>query len=163
MVADTATGVPTHREIAAIDGAGDGHKQEIEFSRGKLWVGKIEAALAGHLLPSEMTDEICEAALEHAESVSKTQHRRITHHNRQARYVQNTPINVLGKTVAFVGCGPDLLSHGLVQAEAITDADIIVVKDPAGIPTELMIVAGLNGSMLATPEFVASGGASGAG
>ena len=67
-----------------------------------------------------------------------------------------------GKTVAFVGCGPDSLSHCLVQSEAITDADIIVVKDPAGVPTELMIAAGLNGSMLVTPEFVASGGARGA-
>ena len=118
--------------------------------------------MAGHVLPNEMNDEICEAALEHAESVSKTQHRRITDHNRQARYVQKTPINVLGKTVAFVGCGPYLLRHGLVQAEAIPDADIIVVKDPAIVPTEIMIVAGLNGSMLVTPEFVASGGASGA-
>ena len=43
-----------------------------------------------------------------------------------------------------------------------SDTDIIVVKDPAVVPTELMIVAGLNGSMLVTPEFVASGGASGA-
>ena len=162
MVADTATGVPTHRKIAAIDDTDDDHNKEIEFNRKKLRVGKIEAALAGHLLPSEMTEEICEAALEHAESVSKTQHRRITDHNRQARYVHKTPINVLGKTVAFVGCGPYLLRHGLVTAEAIPDADIIVVKDPANVPTELMIVAGLNGSMLVTPEFVASGGASGA-
>ena len=162
MVADTATGAPTHREIVAIDGTDDGHKKEIEFNRKKYWVGQIEAALAGHLLPSEMTDQICEAALEHAESVSKIQHRRITDHNRQPRYVHKAQLDVHGKAVAFVGCGVDLLSHGLVQAEAITDADIIVVKGPAGVPMELMIVAGLNGSMLVTPEFVASGGASGA-
>ena len=112
MVADTAASVPTHREIAAIDDTGDGHKQEIELNRQKLAVGKIEAALAGHLLPSEMTDQICEAALEHAESVSKIQHRRITDHNRQPRYVHNTPHNLLDKTAAFVGCCPDLLSHG---------------------------------------------------
>ena len=66
-----------------------------------------------------------------------------------------------GKAAAFVGCGPDPLSHGLVRAETITNADI-VVKDPTAVPTELMLVAGLNGSMLVTPEFVASGGASGA-
>ena len=36
------------------------------------------------------------------------------------------------------------------------------MKDPAIVPTEITIVAGLNGSMLVTPEFVASGGASGA-
>ena len=100
LVADTATGAPTHREIVAIDGTGDGHKQEIEFNRNKLTVGKIEAALAGHLLPSEMTEEICEAALEHAESVSKTQHRRSTVHNRQLRYVHKTPISTRGNTVA---------------------------------------------------------------
>ena len=128
----------------------------------KLQVEKIEAALAGHLLPSEMTAEICDLAVEHAASVCKTQRRRIGDHNRRSRYVQNDQIYLPGKAVAFVGCGPDKLDHGLVQPESITDADIIVVQDPADVPEDILIAAGLNGSMLVTPECVASGGASGA-
>ena len=77
MVADTATGVPTH-EIAAIDDTDEDHKYEIEFNLQKLRKEQIEAVLAGHLLPSEVTDDVCEAALEHARSMRRTQRDRIT-------------------------------------------------------------------------------------
>ena len=46
-------------------------KQDNEFNRKKLQVAKIEATLARHLLPGEITHELFELAEEHVKSVPK--------------------------------------------------------------------------------------------
>ena len=82
MLADTTAGVPRRVEICAIDDTDNGHTRDIEFNRNKLQVARMEATFAGHLLPGEITHEICELAEEQVKSVPKAQRERTTTYNR---------------------------------------------------------------------------------
>ena len=114
-----------------------GQKNKIEFNRKQLQVAKIEATLAGHLRPGEITHELCELAEEHVKSVAKAQRERVTTYNRKSAFAQKGDMNVSGKAVACAGRGSDALCRGLLHAESIIDADVIFQKDPADVPTEL--------------------------
>ena len=94
LVVDTSASVPWREEICAIDERGNGHKKEIEFNRKKLQVAKIEATLAGHLLPGDITHELCKLAEKHAKSVPEAQRERTTTYNRKSSYVQNGELNL---------------------------------------------------------------------
>ena len=71
-------------------------------------------------------------------------------------------MDLSSKRVKFLGCTGTRLGRGMMRVGEATSADIIVVPDPASADPSTILIAGLIGGWLASPEFAATAGTKGA-
>ena len=162
LAADTAfTPMPDRQPVLDADHAAC-HQKELKFNIAKLHTARVEATLAGHLLPHEISDELVESAKDHIKTLCVNQRRRRTDNKRHCRSFQKPELDLANKTVYFAAGTAVPLGRGMTRTDKISDADVIVVDDPAKAPDDVIIVAGLIGAMVATRAFAETAGATGA-
>ncbi len=141
----------------------EAHWAEIRFNEKKVDTARIEALLANHLTPSEITPQLLAEAEEHLKKLAKNQRERTRDTKRVRCLVTKSAVNVEGAHVWSVApASVDLARAGVVQASSPAATDIIMMNDPANAPMHLLFTAGLVGATIATPQYVETGGQIGA-
>ena len=162
LAADTTvTPMPDREPVLHADHAAR-HQKELQFNIAKLQTARVEAAIAGHLLPGEVSDGLVESAKDHIKTLCVNQRRRLTENKRHCMRFKKPELDLANKTVYFAAGTAVPLGRGMTRTGNTSDADVIVVDDPAKAPEEVIIVAGLIGAMVATRAFVETAGATGA-
>lgn len=135
---------------------------EVAFNRAKIQTAKVEALLAQHLTPEEVTPDIIAVAEDVVRRLAEAQHRRALGSARVKRLIQK-PAEALPALAATAGPAA-LLWHESGQlrgrlsratkARRRSDASIFAVADPANASIEVTFICGLVGGAL----VAASGG-----
>ena len=139
--------------------------KEIAFNERKLQLAKVEAALAGHLSPDEIRDDLIHAVDGHVNALAANQKFRRADAKRQALHSNKPPLQPSRRQQVFAVAPLTREECCKVNADLVTemaDADAFVVADPADPPKVVWFLAGLLGASMITKEHLLSKGAAGA-
>ncbi len=141
-------------------------QHEIAFNEKKIELARVEACLAGHLAPAEITAELTTAAAEHVRHLAKLQRERCVDRRRVQQLLCKPALTSLrGRRVCVMTetCTPeDTRRAGVESVADMAHADYIVVEDPAIADPRAIFVSGLTGGALITPQHLRSNGVTGA-
>ena len=144
------------------------HLKEYEFQQAKMQTSKVEAFMAGHLLPSEIEEQLVTAAVKRKVNLARVQKELTQEKGVKQRKLVKTPIMIRGANVFFdfeelaQGMQWHLTRQGATQVPERHRADIFVVMDPVTPTKKSKFAAAVSGGTLCTRDFITTGGKTGA-
>ena len=161
--------LPKRRDLDNVDSITDKQVKEIEFNDAKENTSKIEALLAGHLLEHEIDEQLLADAEKHVLKIGKAQSRLASTKAATKRKVVDKPVHDVSGANVYIDSACDngfpdrvLANLGVQRATTRALADLFIVPDPCTAQRKIRVLAALSGGILATPEYLRSGGKKGA-